>query len=163
MAIPASSCILTCARPIAASCWPRACPRRTLPRLTTALSASRASSFLKTIKSPAQRKAWFVAILADAIQIVGMPLFAEGAFSPLDTALDVVVGAILIKLLGWHWAFLPTFAAELVPGLDLLPTWTAAVYFATRNMAAESEAEPNRVRSTEPEILEPGPAPARRV
>jgi hypothetical protein len=119
--------------------------------------------FLKTIKSPEQRKAWFVAILADAIQIVGMPLFAEGGLSPLDTALDVTVGAILIKLLGWHWAFLPTFAAELVPGLDLFPTWTAAVYFATRNMAAESEAEPNRVRSTEPEILEPGPAPARRV
>ena len=71
--------------------------------------------FLKTVKSPDQRKAWFVAILADAIQIVGMPLFAEGGLSPLDTGLDVIVGAILIKLLGWHWAFLPTFAAELVP------------------------------------------------
>jgi hypothetical protein len=91
-----------------------------------------------------------------------MPLFVEGGLSPLDTGLDVIVGAILIKLLGWHWAFLPTFAAELVPGLDLFPTWTAAVFFATRNMAAESEAEPTRVRSTEPEILEPGPAPARR-
>ena len=119
--------------------------------------------FLKTIKSPEQRKAWFVAILADAIQIVGMPLFVEGGLSPLDTGLDVIVGAILIKLLGWHWAFLPTFAAELVPGLDLFPTWTAAVFFATRKLAAESEAEPNRVRTTEPEILEPGPAPARRM
>jgi hypothetical protein len=122
--------------------------------------------FLKTIKSPEQRKAWFVAILADAIQIVGMPLFAEGALSPLDTALDVAVGAILIKLLGWHWAFLPTFAAELVPGLDLFPTWTAAVFFATRKLAAENEPEiidRGRARTTEPEILDPGPAPARRV
>ena len=118
--------------------------------------------FLKTIKSPEHRKAWFVAIIADAIQIVGMPLFAEGGLSPLDTALDVAVGAILIKLLGWHWAFLPTFAAELVPGLDLFPTWTAAVFFATRKQAAENQAAPNRVRSSEPEILEPGPAPARR-
>jgi len=109
--------------------------------------------FLKTIKSPEHRKAWFVAIIADAIQIVGMPLFAEGGLSPLDAALDVAVGAILIKLLGWHWALLPTFAAELVPGLDLFPTWTAAVFFMTRKAA----------RSTEPEILEPGPAPARRV
>ena len=81
----------------------------------------------------------------------------------LDTALDVAVGAILIKLLGWHWAFLPTFAAEMVPGLDLFPTWTAAVFFATRKLAAENETAPNRVPSTEPEILEPGPAPARRV
>jgi hypothetical protein len=118
--------------------------------------------FLKTVKSPEQRKAWFVAILADAIQIVGMPLFVEGGVSPIDTALDVAVGAILIKLLGWHWAFLPTFAAELVPGLDLFPTWTAAVFFATRSMTDDTETEPNRVRSSEPEILRPGPAPAPR-
>jgi hypothetical protein len=123
-------------------------------------------AFLKTIKSPAQRKAWFVAILADAIQLVGMPLFVEGGFSPLDTALDVVVGAVLIKLLGWHWAFLPTFAAELVPGLDLFPTWTAAVFFATRQLNSAPEPEMidrDRKRTTEPEILDPGPAPARRV
>ena len=122
--------------------------------------------FLKTIKSPAQRKAWFVAILSDAIQIVGMRLFAEGGFSPLDTALDVVVGAVLIKLLGWHWAFLPTFAAELVPGLDLFPTWTAAVFFATRQLNSAPEPEVidrDRKRTTEPEILDPGPAPARRM
>jgi hypothetical protein len=121
--------------------------------------------FLKTVKSPEQRKAWFVAIVADAIQIVGMPLFVEGGFSPLDTALDVVVGGILIKLLGWHWAFLPTFAAELVPGLDLFPTWTAAVFFATRQLNAAPEPEVidrDRPRTTEPEILDPGPAPARR-
>lgn len=123
-------------------------------------------AFLKTIKSPEQRTAWFVAILADAIQIVGMPLFAEGALSPLDTGLDVIVGAILIKLLGWHWAFLPTFAAELVPGLDLFPTWTAAVFFATRQLNSAPEQnviEQNRKRTIEPEILDPGPAPARRV
>jgi len=122
-------------------------------------------AFLKTIKSPEQRKAWFVAILADAIQLVGMPLFVEGGFSPLDTALDVIVGGILIKLLGWHWAFLPTFAAELVPGLDLFPTWTAAVFFATRQLNAAPEPDViNRDRPrTEPEILDPGPAPARRV
>ena len=78
-------------------------------------------TFLKTVKSPEQRKAWFIAILADAIQIVGMPLFAEGGLSPLDTGLDVIVGAILIKLLGWHWAFLPTFAASLSPDSTFSP------------------------------------------
>jgi hypothetical protein len=91
-------------------------------------------------------------------------LFAEGGLS-LDTGLDVIVGAILIKLLGWHWAFLPTFAAELVPGLDLFPTSTAAVFFATRqlNSAPEQDViDHDRQRTTEPEILDPGPAPARR-
>jgi len=108
--------------------------------------------FLKTVTSREHRKAWFVAIMADAIQIVGLPLFAAGGISPFDTALDLATAAILSKILGWHWAFLPTFAVELVPGMDLFPTWTAAVFFVTRN----------QVRTIEPEILRPDQAPARR-
>lgn len=90
-------------------------------------------------------------MVVDAVQIMALPLFAEGALSPLDTALDIVAATVLIKLLGWHWAFVPTFFAELVPALDLFPTWTAAVFYVTRQ----------RVRSSEPEILppEPGVAP----
>jgi len=78
-----------------------------------------------------------------------VPAFAEGLLSPINDVLDVVVAAVLIGLLGWHWAFLPSLAAELVPGLDLVPTWTAAVWYVTRE----------RVRAGEPEILPPGPAP----
>jgi hypothetical protein len=108
--------------------------------------------FIKAIKSPEDRLAWLVAIAADAIQIAVLPLFVAGGFSPVDTILDIIVGAILISLLGWHWAFLPAAAVELIPGLDLFPTWTAAVFFVTRH----------HVRPGEPEILPPGPAPARR-
>ncbi len=64
---------------------------------------------------------------ADALQIFVFPMFAEGAFSPAEDALDVVVAAVLIQLLGWHWEFLPAFAAELVPGVDLVPFWSLAV------------------------------------
>lgn len=103
--------------------------------------------------TPEQRLAWAVAIGADAIQIGALPLFAEGAASPAEWALDFAVGFILIRLLGWHWAFLPSFAAELIPGADLFPTWAAAVWFVTRN----------QVHSSEPEILPPGPAPERRA
>jgi len=108
--------------------------------------------YFKTLKSPELRLAWLVAVAADALQIAGLPLFVEGALSPADTVLDLVVAAILIRLLGWHWAFLPSLAAELVPGLDLFPTWTAAVLYVTHQ----------RVHAGEPEILPPGPAPARR-
>jgi hypothetical protein len=108
--------------------------------------------FLKQVSSREYRQAWLIAIAADAIQLIGMPLFAPGAVSPADTVLDLAVAALLTRTLGWHWALLPTFAAELVPGLDLFPTWTAAVYFMTRKA----------LKSTEPEILEPGPAPAPR-
>jgi hypothetical protein len=108
--------------------------------------------YFKSLKSREQRLAWAVAIAADALQIVAFPLFVEGGASPADWLLDLFVAFILTRLLGWHWAFLPSLAAELIPGLDLFPTWTAAVWFVTRQ----------QVRSTEPEILPPGPAPERR-
>ena len=68
-----------------------------------------------------------LAIIADALQIVVFPLFVEGALSPADDVLDLAVAAVLVRLLGWHWEFLPAFAAELVPGVDLVPFWTLAV------------------------------------
>ena len=108
--------------------------------------------YFKSLKSPELRTAWIIAMAADALQLAALPVFAAGGISPADTVLDLIVGFALIKLLGWHWAFLPSLAAELVPGLDLFPTWTAAVLFVTHQ----------RVTSGEPEILPPGPAPARR-
>jgi hypothetical protein len=78
-----------------------------------------------------------MAILADAIQIGVFPFFAQGVLSPLDDLLDIAVAWLLTRLLGWHWAFLPTFIAELVPGLDLVPTWTLAVLIVTRTMPKE--------------------------
>ena len=71
--------------------------------------------------------AMILAVAADALQVFVLPLFAEGALSPADDLLDLGVAAILVRLLGWHWEFLPAFAAELVPGLDLVPFWTFAV------------------------------------
>ncbi len=71
--------------------------------------------------------AMVLAVAADAAQIFVMPLFAEGALSPADDLLDLGVAAILVRLLGWHWEFLPAFMGELVPGVDLVPFWTFAV------------------------------------
>jgi hypothetical protein len=73
------------------------------------------------------RAAMVLAVVADALQIVIFPLFVEGALSPSDDLLDVGVGAMMIHLLGWHWEFLPSFFAKLVPGVDLVPCWTLAV------------------------------------
>ena len=73
-----------------------------------------------------------LAIAIDGVQILFLPLFGEGIVSPLNDALDVMAGLVMVWLVGWHWAFLPSFAAELVPGLDLFPSWTTAVWFATR-------------------------------
>jgi hypothetical protein len=76
---------------------------------------------------PRFQTAMILAIIADALQIVIFPAFVEGAISPADDILDFGVGALLINLLGWHWEFLPSFLAKLVPGVDLVPFWTLAV------------------------------------
>jgi hypothetical protein len=76
---------------------------------------------------PQFKTAMLVAIVADALQLVFLPLFVEGALSPADDLLDLGVGAAMVHLLGWHWEFLPSFFAKLVPGVDLVPFWTIAV------------------------------------
>ncbi|HLV94469.1 MAG TPA: hypothetical protein VKS44_04705 [Candidatus Acidoferrales bacterium] len=73
------------------------------------------------------RTALILAVAADALQLIVFPMFAEGAFSPADDILDFVVAAVLVPLLGWHWEFLPTVLAKLVPVADLFPFWTLAV------------------------------------
>ena len=88
------------------------------------------------------RAAMIMAIIADALQIFLLPLFAEGAMSPADDILDLGVGAALAYLLGWHWEFLPSFLAKLVPGVDLVPFWTMAVanvYRKSKPMAVIAE------------------------
>src|SRR5450432_2209652 len=83
--------------------------------------------------------AMLLAVAADALQLVVFPMFVEGALSPADDVLDLGVGALMVHLLGWHWEFLPSFFAKLVPGLDLVPFWTIAVanvWRKTKQMAA---------------------------
>ena len=90
-----------------------------------------------------------LAIAVDFAQIVVFPLFSPGAPSPADDALDVVTAGAMIALVGWHWAFLPSFLSELVPVWDLVPTWTAAVFLATRKSRREPERRPERFGAIE--------------
>jgi hypothetical protein len=76
---------------------------------------------------PRFRTAMVLAVIADALQLVVFPVFVEGAISPADDILDLGIAAAMINLLGWHWEFLPSFLAKLVPGVDLIPFWTLAV------------------------------------
>jgi len=85
------------------------------------------ASIITISAGPRLRAAMILAIIADLLQVVVFPLFVEGATSPADDILDSCIGAVLVWLLGWHWEFLPSFAAKLVPGVDLVPFWTMAV------------------------------------
>jgi hypothetical protein len=86
-----------------------------------------------------------LAVVADALQIVLLPFFVEGAESPVDDILDLGIGVALVSLLGWNWEFLPSFLVKLVPGVDLVPLWTLAVanvYRRSKQIAAPAEQGP---------------------
>jgi hypothetical protein len=87
---------------------------------------------------PQFKTAMLLAIAADALQLAVFPLFVEGALSPADDILDLGMAALLTNLLGWHWEFLPTFFAKLVPGVDLVPFWTIAVVNVWRKAKREA-------------------------
>ena len=69
------------------------------------------------------KAAYAVAIATDILQ------FALGPFgwAFTDEILDVVALIATTRLLGFHPLLLPTFIIELVPIVDVLPTWTGCV------------------------------------
>lgn len=69
------------------------------------------------------RAAYGVAIATDILQ------FALGPFgwAFTDEILDVVALIATTKLIGFHPLLLPTFLLEVVPVIDVLPTWTGCV------------------------------------
>ncbi|WLT30847.1 hypothetical protein [Geothrix sp. PMB-07] len=76
------------------------------------------------------RVAWAIALAVDAIQIPAAAAGPLGWF--LDVGLDLLTMVVLWALLGFHWAFLPSFLTEWIPYLNLAPLWTLAVALATR-------------------------------
>jgi hypothetical protein len=106
--------------------------------------------------SPARANAArIIAVVADCLQIMIFPAFAEGFASPFNAALDVVVAVAMYFLLGFHWALLPSFFIELVPMADLIPTWTVGVFMVT-GIGPPATNVPSTVVTTQtPRALEP--------
>jgi hypothetical protein len=67
--------------------------------------------------------AFTVAVCADAAQLILGPL----GWTFADEVLDLVAMGLTIWLLGFHVLLLPTFAIEMLPVVDMLPTWTGCV------------------------------------
>jgi hypothetical protein len=62
-----------------------------------------------------------IAVIADGLQFLLGPLGWPFA----DQAIDVAAMILESWTIGFHWLLLPTFAVELIPVVDDLPTWTA--------------------------------------
>jgi len=80
------------------------------------------------------------------MQLGLFPVFAEGFASPFQIGTDIIVAVLMIFLVGWHIAFIPSFLLETLPFMDLAPTWTIAVLIATRT---RDEARPPIIDVTE--------------
>jgi hypothetical protein len=71
--------------------------------------------------------ALLVAGCVDLMQGVLFPLFIPGGLSPLEWAVDIATAVALLFVVGLKARLALAFATELLPGLDLFPTWTALV------------------------------------
>ena len=69
------------------------------------------------------RLAYAVAVASDALQL----LLGPPGWLIADEIVDVAAMIVISQLIGFHVLLLPTFALELLPVADLLPTWTGCV------------------------------------
>jgi hypothetical protein len=78
-------------------------------------------------------RAFVVAGIADVIQIPLTALMFSLAGAPFAECFDITMGiavfVLLSVVLGFHWAMLPLFILEVIPALDVLPSWTAYVAY----------------------------------
>lgn len=58
------------------------------------------------------------------VLVAGAADALEVAFPPLYLLFDAVVALVILALWGWRWEIAMVLIPELVPGLDLFPTWT---------------------------------------
>lgn len=81
--------------------------------------------------------ALLIALCADLLQIGLFPLVVEGGLSPVTWVVDLAAAFGLVLVVGFKARVVAAFVAELVPGLDLFPTWTALVLTLPVERAAE--------------------------
>jgi hypothetical protein len=99
-----------------------------------------------------------IAAAVDVLQFAIFPLMFQGLLSPLNAAVDVLMALYFAARIGWHWALLPAFVSELIPFWDLAPTWTVAVFIATRgrDVIDTTAVEVEVVPEPAPKPLAPG-------
>ena len=89
-------------------------------------------------------------MFTDGLQILFGPL----GWAFVDEGLDVLAMVLISATLGFHILLLPTFALELLPVTDMLPTWTgctAAVVMLRRREFAKTDGLPPKQINSQPE------------
>jgi hypothetical protein len=79
-----------------------------------------------------------ITILADALQLFLGPF----GWAFVDQVIDLVAMILLSSVIGFHVLFLPTFVAEFIPGVGMLPTWTGCALFVIAQRRKHSAPRP---------------------
>ena len=70
----------------------------------------------------------------------------------------------MTKILGFHWMFLPSFLVEIVPGIDMFPTWVGCVGFVIwQRRREEKELAKLLSRNVEADVQNGTPSAAGRI
>jgi hypothetical protein len=119
------------------------------------------------------RTAFTLAVLADFIQLpLNLVMFTGLLAIPselMDMLIDAGMFVVTTRLLGFHWALIPTAVFELMPIGDVFPTWTACVAFVVwqRKRASVSTVlaapVPTAMRQAAPPIAYLEPMPRRAI
>ena len=86
-----------------------------------------ATTLQRPLTKKRKRAAFAVAAISDVVQMGLFPFFIEGALSPWEIALDFATAIAILLIVGFRWRFAFALALELVPGVDMFPTWAALV------------------------------------
>lgn len=92
--------------------------------------------------------AFAFAIATDTIQLALGPI----GWTFFDEILDAITMVLTSLLIGFHPLLLPTFALELIPIVDMLPTWTgciALVVALRKNQTPPEEKPPTTSESSD--------------
>jgi hypothetical protein len=76
-----------------------------------------------------------IAVAADGLQFFLGPF----GWTFADQIIDVIAMILITLTIGFHPLFLPTFVAEFVPVLGMLPTWTGCVVLAVYMMGKREQ------------------------
>lgn len=67
---------------------------------------------------------WWAMLVAAAVDLIQFSLGPFG-WILVDQGLDVAAMLLIAPAIGFHPLLLPTFVIEFLPGIDMLPTWSA--------------------------------------
>jgi hypothetical protein len=91
-----------------------------------------------------------IAISADAVQLFLGPF----GWAFVDQVIDVLAMILLSFVIGFHVLFLPTFVAEFIPGVGMLPTWTGCTLFVIAQRRKQAAAHTPPPAPADPNVID---------